>query len=428
MKNIAVIGAGCAGLAAAITLRQAGRPVTIYESARQPGGRARSVQIDGLTLDNGQHILLGAYHETLRLMEVVAPGSTQHALLRQALSVHQRGAFLLRLPEIPAPLNLVVGLLSAQGLRLADRIAALRFAARLRLAAFRTDARQTVAELLQSQPSDVVRNLWEPLCLAALNTPLHLASAQVFLNVLQAAFANGRSDSDLLLPRCDLGELFPQPAVAWLDRQGAKIRLGFPVRSLEASQSRWLITTPGERTEFDAVILAVSPQQLSVFAATIESLRDLAAKNEVTGYQPIRTIYWRFSPEARLPDPIMALDGSPGQWLLDRGQLCGTSGLMATVISAETDIRLAARPLLLGAAASQVERLFPELGKPAWSRLLTERRATYACRPNRAPPPMRAAPRLFLAGDYCYPHFPGTIEAAVRSGIAAARAALSGGA
>ncbi len=424
-SEVAVIGAGFAGLAAAITLADAGRRVVLYEAARRPGGRARSVEFAGMRVDNGQHILLGAYRHTLQLMERVAPGSPSGALLRQRLRVIRPGAFSLAAPHLPAPLHLAAALLGARGLSLGDRFAALAFALKLKAQGFRADTRQSVRELLSAQPATVVKELWEPLCLASLNTPLPLASAQVFLNVLKAAFDEKRADSDFLLPTVDLGRLFPEPALEWLKQHGADIHLGLPVRRIDSQNGAWALTTDVKACVFDRVVLAVAPQNLRAFGTSNADLAALARQVDQTGYQPIHTLYLQFAAKAKLPEPILALDGAPGQWLLDRGQLCGNAGLMAMVISGELSPCFA-EPGALGAAAQeQIRQIFPELGAPQWMRVLQERRATYACVPDRPPTPLQPSPGLFLAGDYCYSAFPGTLEAAVRSGIWAAKKLLS---
>ena len=126
--SVAIIGAGWAGMAAAVALAQAKIPVTVFEAARHLGGRARSVEIEGIKLDNGQHLLIGAYRETLRLMRAVG-ADPDKLLLRQPLAINYPGKFNLRAPRLPAPLHLLAALLRATGLTWRERIAAVRFIA-----------------------------------------------------------------------------------------------------------------------------------------------------------------------------------------------------------------------------------------------------------------------------------------------------------
>jgi predicted NAD/FAD-binding protein len=154
--KVAVVGAGWAGLSAAVELAAQGIPVTIFEAAPNLGGRARGFYRNDIRLDNGQHILLGAYRETLRLMRQVGV-EIEQALLRLPLRLETPGHLKLVAPHLPAPLHLLAGLLSAQGLDRSERWAALRFMTGLHLTGFRLSQDQTVAELLASQPEKLVR-------------------------------------------------------------------------------------------------------------------------------------------------------------------------------------------------------------------------------------------------------------------------------
>ena len=210
--RIAIVGGGWAGMAAAVTLAAAGRPVTVFEAAQVLGGRARRVDIDGRTIDNGQHILLGAYAQTLALLRTVHGERAERELFdRRRLHLEQPGAFRLKTPALPAPWHLVVALLGMRGLPRHDRLGTVAFVRCLRRARFRCARQLTVAALLADQSPLAVSLLWEPLCVAALNTPIETASAQIFLNVLRLAFAAHARDSDVLVPRVDLTPFFPPP-------------------------------------------------------------------------------------------------------------------------------------------------------------------------------------------------------------------------
>lgn len=221
--RVAVLGGGWAGMAAAVTLAEARIPVTVYEAARTLGGRARRVESNGLALDNGLHVLIGAYRESVRLIEQVSGAQGIDAgLIRRPLDLHVPGKFRLRTRRLPAPLHLAAGLLWAKGLSLTDRLRAARFMGRLRAANFSLDQDISVETLLARfrQGDDARRYLWEPLCVSALNTRPAEASAQVFLNVLRDSLHGTREDSELLLPARDLSLLFPNLRRA-LSRQRA---------------------------------------------------------------------------------------------------------------------------------------------------------------------------------------------------------------
>ena len=211
-QRVAVVGAGYAGMAAAVTLAERGVSVTVFESGPVPGGRARRVKIEGRELDNGQHILIGAYTELLRLMRLV--GVPSSALLRMPLELRYADGFSFRAPRLPAPLGLLAGLLVCGRLPFGERLAAIRFVQALKKADFLVPSGLNVRDLLDQhhQSRSIGHYLWRPLCVSALNTPPEMASAQVFANVLRDSLAGKSGASDLLLPRVDLSRLFPEPA------------------------------------------------------------------------------------------------------------------------------------------------------------------------------------------------------------------------
>ena len=403
--RIAVIGAGWAGLAAAVALTAAGQAVTLFEAGRVPGGRARQAHIDGRILDNGQHILLGAYRETLALMTQVGADPAE-LLHRRPLQVADNTGFRLALPRLPAPLNLAWGLITARGVNLPEKLATARWMEGLKAAAFRLPEDLTVSGWLDAagQTGCLRRHLWEPLCLAALNTPAERASAQVFANVLRDSLGSPRrADTDLLLPRTDLGRLLPDPASAWLTAQGVELRYGRRVRQLECRADN--IRLDGE--DFAAAIVAVAPHHAG-------SLHPALAVDFT--YEPIATAYLQYSPETRLPQPLQALIGGLGQWVVDRG-----NGLLAGIQSGHGAWEALSDKELCQALGRELN--LP--GKPAWIRVVREKRATLSCRPGLARPgPATGLPHLWRAGDYAWADYPSTLEGAVRSGHAAARACL----
>ena len=232
--RVAVVGGGWAGCAAALVLAEAGVSVTLFEASRTLGGRARAVELEGQPLDNGQHILLGAYEQTLQLIERLHPNATQDALWRLPLSLDQPPDFSLACPRLPAPLHLLAGLLGAQGLNWREKLAAARWAHSL-LGHMETPDQQTVSQLTCSQPEKLRTMLWHPLCVSALNTPPEQASARIFRDVIRAAFGGRTQHSDLVLPRRDLTALLPAPAAARVIELGGEIRLACRVTTLDAS-------------------------------------------------------------------------------------------------------------------------------------------------------------------------------------------------
>ena len=405
--NVAVVGAGYAGMAAAVALAERGVPVTVFESGPVPGGRARRVRTQDSDLDNGQHILVGAYTELQRVMRVV--GVPSDALLRLPLELRYADGFALRALRFPAPLGLLAGLLGARGLPVSDRIGAVRFMLTLQMAKFRLDRDCSVKELLERhrQHGRIGHYLWRPLCVSALNTPPEHASAQVFVTVLRDSLAGESSASDLLLPKVDLSRLFPEPACEYVKSHAGEMRCGETVRDIAAL-----------RRDFDRVIVAVGPHQLKAL------LPDLAPEY---GYQPIYTCYLQYPEQVMLPFPMLGLTEGLVQWAFDRGALTGERGRIACVISAQGDHQQMQQDELAATCHRELATALKGLPPPEWSRVIAEKRATITCAPGlKRPGPETTTPGLFLAGDYTDPDYPPTLEAAVRSGVRAALLAVVG--
>jgi squalene-associated FAD-dependent desaturase len=421
--DVAVIGAGWAGMAAAVTLAAGGARVCVFESAKQLGGRARSVEVNGLQLDNGQHILLGAYSQTLALISSV---NARHGeqLLRQPLALAVHPGFLLRTPQLPAPVHLAAALVTARGLSVGDRIGAVRFLARMRRRGFRLPQDRPLSALLAEhrQSERLNRFLWHPLCLAALNTPPHEASAQVFLNVMRDAFTRGRADSDLLLPRADLSALFPEPAAAYVEQRGGTVRRGRRASRIAQEDGAWIVEVDGETKRFDALVCAVPPQRAADLLAGLRGLQATCARIRALRYEPIYTVYLQYPATTRLPGPMLGLAEGPGQWVFDRGQLGGPGGLLAVVISAAGPHQALEHTALAEQVAAQLRALLDLQARPLWQQVIAEKRATFACVPNLDRPDAQTPlPGLYLAGDYVAGDYPATIEGAARSGVQCAR-------
>jgi squalene-associated FAD-dependent desaturase len=415
--RVAVIGAGYAGLAAAAELTLAGRQVEVFEASRILGGRARAMQIDGFTVDNGQHILVGAYTETLRLMRAVGADPDQ-LLRRTPLRFEFPGEFLMIAPRLPAPLHTAFALLLARGLDWREKWAAIRLMHGLQARKFRIVPDVTVTEWLNRHktPSRQRRLLWEPLCIAALNTPADRASAQVLANVVRDSLAGSRCASDMLLPQVDLSALFPEPAARFIAQRGGTVHTGHRIGSLKREADAWRIDDGGP---FAQVVLAVAPYHLASLAP------ELAVQVTHFEWEPIVTSYFRYPESVRLPQPMLGVDTGLAQWLFDRGQLCAQPGLIAAVISARGRHMDLPTPELERGIHEEIVRLIPHLPAPLAVQTITEKRATFACVPNLQRPMARTnLPGLWLAGDYVAGDYPATLEGAVRSGVTAARRIL----
>ncbi len=492
-EEVAVVGAGWAGLSAAYRLAKLGHDVTLYESAPQAGGRARGLNLTLLgqtrALDNGQHLLIGAYTETLKLLcEALSlvPESNQKDWVQKRVTQshgpgpnHRQIPFLLRqaqasnhrtgdrsegrsedrhdrqtdpgefqslcfgrisgFDELPClswfpQAGTALGLLSAKGLGLKDKMAFVRLMATLQRANYQGFDGRTVLALLQStgQPASLIARVWDPLCVSALNTGIDRACAQTFVNVLQDSLAaaptrlrkpTGQTrktlyPSDYIIPNHDLTEYFVAPLLAAFQKLGGRLQLRQTVRSLnDIGAQRIVLATPPYAA---AALLGDEP------IALVQHLNQF-------DYQSITTVYLAW--DSALP----GLDSAPlllkeepgasayGQWLFDRGFECQVH-VAAVVVSARGRYASLDTETLSANIADQVHR---QTGLPlaqAW-RAINEKRATFTCTPDRpklsdsemyftqASSPSK---QIFLAGDYCYPRYPATLESAVRSGLLAA--------
>lgn len=437
-KTAAVVGAGWAGCSAAVELARAGYAVTLFEAARTLGGRARAVDHNGKRIDNGQHILLGAYRETLRLLREVGIDRGK-ALLNLPLQMRYppgAGGMDFVAPRLPAPLHLGVALVRAKGLSFDDKMALARFSTTARWMGWRMHNDCTVSELLErfDQTPRLIALMWRPLCLAALNTPPERASAQVFLNVLRDSLGARRRASDMLLPRVDLSALFPAAAAAYILARGGAVRTGVKIDRVLQAQGRLSVgdsaETPDAASSFDVAVLACGAPASAGLLAKLgeEALAGLLAQ---FAYEPITTVYLQYAPATRLALPMYALLDDParghwGQFVFDRGQLdAAQAGLLAVVISAADAAASLERKALAGAVAAQLASVLQrdELASPSWTQVITEKRATFACSPAlQRPPTGTNIVGLAIAGDYTDSDYPATLESAIRSGVDAARA------
>jgi hydroxysqualene dehydroxylase len=444
-RRIAVVGAGWAGLAAAVRATQAGAQVTLFDMASQAGGRARSVPASVQTgagdLDNGQHILIGAYTHTLALMHTVG-APVQAGLWRQPLTLRYPDGRGLAVSPGPALWGLLRAVAGCQGWTWGDRAAVLAASTRWALAGFRCAPELTVDQLCRRLPPRARELMIDPLCVAALNTPATDASAAVFLRVLRDALFSGPGSADLLLPRLPLGALLPAPAVDWLTSRGAQLRLGRRVHQLTRVGPDWQL----DDEAFDAVVLACSAGEAARLVDGLASAdvapagfsaagthsapaaRSWAAQARALRYEPIVTVLLHW-PGLRLPAPMTALiEGpqAPAQFAFDHGALGATPDRLAFVISGARRWVDAGLTATGAAVLQQSLACFGHLASagaaPQVVSVLAEKRATFRCTPGLQRPPGAIAPGLWAAGDYVAGPYPATLEGAVRAGEAAAEA------
>ena len=421
--HVAVIGGGYAGLAAAVTLAEKNIPVTLFESAAECGGRARRVVIHGMDLDNGQHILLGAYKELPRLMKLV--GCPADDLLRVPLTLSFPRKFSFRAQPFPSPWNVAIGVMLAKGISASARIKTLMFMRHLRRENFHLADDISVAQWLTRyrQPPSMCTYLWYPLCYAALNTPPDVASAKTFLNVLAQSF-NAAGDSELILSRVDLTRLFPERALNFVSQHQGFIRNSGTVKSITRKENAFVLDAPASSETFSHVICATAPWHAARLLNSLPDFSLLCRELDAIRHQPIYTIYFQYPSFVTLPYPMIGMQGGLAQWLFDRGELQRQAGLLVAVISAEGPHQTLSHAQLAQRIHEEIHALF-NFPAPLWHQVIAEKRATFECGVNFMAPSARTPLKnLFLAGDYLEANWPATLETAARSGVRSAHLVL----
>ncbi|MEQ1674735.1 MAG: hydroxysqualene dehydroxylase HpnE [Candidatus Nitrotoga sp.] len=431
--NIAIIGAGYSGMAAAVTLAAQNIPVTVFETSKQLGGRARGLWHNDTQLDNGQHILLGCYRHTLQLIEQVG-GNIEQDFLRLPLQLTLHHRFSFKASPLPAPLHILLGLIRAQGLSFTQKISAARFMLAMRHIQFSLPGDISAIELLVSHQQDheLISLLWQPICISALNTPLHLASAKILLNVLRDSLNTSRADSDMLLPRLNFSGLFPDRAAEYILKRGGSLHDSCSVKAIIPRDQAIELTVNSNNGNtpqthlFSHVICATSPTAAARLLQTVPQLASLTQQISAIPNQPIYTVYLQYPAHVRLPQPMLGFDQCYTQWLFDKGQIAAQHGLIAAVISAEGLHQELSQENLAQKVGQELHEQMSITETPLWVRVISEKRATFSCEVNLTRPPhITAIKNLLLAGDYTAGDYPATLEGAVMSGIKCAKEVLS---
>jgi hydroxysqualene dehydroxylase len=438
--DVIVVGAGCAGLSAAVRLVERGARVLVVEERRRLGGRATAYADPhtGERVDNGQHALFGCYHETFAFLRAIGAEADVRLDERLDLEIVDRAGrrSRLRSAALPPPLHLIGGLMKWPALGLADRLAALRLGMTLRRAAARPRGRrdlngQSVDEWLRrhGQTTRLHEVLWEPLAVAALNQSPATAAAAPFVEVLLRLFGGSPRDAAIGLPVKPLDELYAVPAQRLLESRGHRVEIGSPARLLVEGDRASGVEVRGERVEAAVVVSTVPWFAFPAFAEGVAALTSLAANAARMRSSPIVTVnLWL---DRQVTDaPFVGLPGRTFQWAFDKARLFGESASHLSLVSSGADavvdlgndalVELARRELadaLPAAKAAQVTR----------ATAVREKRATFSLAPGEPtrPQPVTPLSRLLLAGDWTDTGLPATIEGAVASGHRAAQLAAT---
>jgi squalene-associated FAD-dependent desaturase len=425
-RRIAVVGAGLAGLAAALELKDAGAHVELFERSRLLGGRATSFEIDGCEVDNGQHVFLACCSEFIAFARRVGMDQCLHlqetfdalVLARNGTSGHLRAA-----SNLPAPLHLIASFARYPHLSLGGKVRVARaLASAVVKRRARTGERQTFDGWLEStgQDQQTRRAFWDPFFIPALNAPFARVSCTDAMFVLTTAFLSDPGAARFGFSTVPLVRL----ARAAADRLDA-VHLAAPVTGLSADRrhdGRIVLNLLGNRSsaDFDGVILAVTPRAL---AKLLDDPHRFGIA-DLDGFEPYPIVdvhLWHDGPSIGV-DFAAALE-SPLQWIFEKahGYLCCSFSAADEYLSLPTAD-------LEALAWREVAAFLPVLrdARLIKSAVTRNPEATYLARPGvRRPSQATAQPAVAIAGAWTDTGgWPDTMESAVRSGLAAARVLL----
>lgn len=407
-RHVHVIGAGLAGLSAAITLSQAGCTVTVVEAGPAAGGRCRSYfdRALGLRIDNGNHLLLSGNRATFAYLDTIGARGTLAIPTEPQfpfIDLENGIRWTLRPNLGRIPWWVLSSKRRAPGTRASDHLALLR------LRRLKGDA--TIARSLRHDA--FYRRLVSPVVIAALNTPVDVASVPLFASVMAETLFRGGRACIPAVPREGLSESLIDPAVAWLQAHGCELICGRRIIALRYGNDRVIGL---ETTEGPMPIEAAGPAVPPWVAADLVS--DVTGPNE---FQAILNIHFRID-VAREPPGFIGIVGGTAEWVFVK-----RDHVSVTISAANRMVDLDAEAIATSVWPDVRTALRLEGRMPAW-RVVKERRATFAA--TAAQEMLRPGPRtdlanLVLAGDWTATGLPATIEGAIRSGRAAAEVLLA---
>jgi zeta-carotene desaturase len=429
--DVIVIGGGFAGLSAATALAERGVSVLVLEARTSLGGRATAFTdpATGQRVDNGQHVLTGAYRETFRFLRRLGMGAGVRLQPGLSVDIIDRAGRASRLacPPVPAPLHLLIGAMRWNAIGWKD----VRALARMRRGGGVAPPSATVRTWLeeQGQSPRLIELLWEPLAVAALNQSIDEAAASMFRAVLTRTFTRDRRDSALGLLLRRLDELYAVPSKALIERLGGEVRLNAPAR-VSAHPVLGPVRVKDEMFHPRALICATAWYSLpALFEGRPAALAGVIEAAESTRASPIVTVnLWLDRPVTS--SPFVGLPGRTMQWVFDARALLGESSSYLSLVSSGAEAIVGRSnqeiiDLALGELAAAIPRAREAVLRRAV--VVREKRATFSVAPGQPPrpPTATAVPGLFLAGDWIDTGLPATIEGAVVSGHRAADAAMA---
>ena len=441
-RDVVIIGGGFAALSAGVALAERGFRVALLEGKPVLGGRAYSFPDTESEdqVDNGQHVLMGCYHQTLDFLGKI--GTRDRLIVHRNLDIEMldgpgRPAHL-RTASLPGPLHMTAGLMSYKHLTIAERLGAVR--AGMRMMYMRRFARarlkqMTVAELmdLTGQGSQARRTFWYPLAIATLNEEPELASAALLAEVMKRAFFSRRNDSAFLYSTVGLSELYCTAAREFIEQRHGVVACRAIVDSLEmdGNMVSGVRLRDGANLKAANFIAAVPPAQL------LRLLPDRTAGNGFFAHidklksSPIICVHVWLDREIT-GSAFIGFVGTTTQWLFNKRRILAQHGArhpgyLSFVISGARKLAELPNDDLLKIVMDDLGAMIPAAREAQMKKalVLKEKHATIAPDPasDAARPPVQTpVPNLFLAGDWIQTGLPATIESAVIAGRSAAAA------
>ena len=439
-----VIGAGFAGLSAAVRLARLGGRVLVLEARGRLGGRATAFEDreTGEFVDNGQHVLVGCYRETYSFLGEI--GALEHVRLQPQLGLTmidpsgRRSR--LSCPLLPAPLHLVAGIMEWEALTWSDRLAALQMVTPLRLA---KRALAPAAHVIAASPGETVETwlirhgqtdrlremLWGPLALAALNQPSTQAAAPVFARVLAEMFSADPLAAAIGLPTRPLAQMYAEPSRRYIERCGGTVRTGSAATIKIGTDATISVASGTTRWTAGTVIAAVPWHALpELFEGDASALQPTLARCRDMTASPIVTVNLWLD-RSILDEPFVGLPGRAMQWVFEKRHIFGErASHLSLVSSGASSLVSCTNPELIEMACDELRQAIPRAkgAELLNATVVREPLATFSLAPGQPPRPgtVTEVRGFYLAGDWVATGLPATIEGAVRSGHRAADAAF----
>jgi squalene-associated FAD-dependent desaturase len=417
MKKCIVIGGGLAGLSAAVFLSDLGFHIELIEASPKLGGRTYSLR-DKATddeIDNGQHIMMGCYKDTLKFIKLINAGD--NFIFQKKLKVNfiKENFRLYPLESVTSvyPFNLLIALLKYKAVSFKDRLSLLNFFIKILLIPGDRLNNITIKEWLirENQNEALIKSFWEILGVGTLNTSIEKASAKIFSDILKKMFFSGNKSSTIILPRFGLSETFCKNSQKFVEEKGGRISVLESVTGLKISDEKIVSVKTNRReiADFNYVVSAVPYYNLkNILGKDLNILT-----RQEFQYSTIIAIHIWLS-ENNLKEEFYGLINSPVHWVFNH------KSHLTLVISDANELAEIPKEKLFETALEELDKyLLLSKSRITAYKVIKEKRATFIPSNNilkNRPDAGTILNNFFLAGDWVNTGLPSTIESAVRSG------------